>query len=365
MFQTRREFLTTAAAVAAAGAPLGREARAQAAPYQGKTLEVLVPFAPGGAVETGARFTAPFLEKYMPGHPRVSVRTMPGGASILGANYFEANARADGVLALCTSSSTSHPYMLGQQGVKYSLKTKRVGMTLSFGPVLYVAPATGVKSPADLLKTKEKLTYGAIGATASDLPILLAFELLKLDVNVVLGFTGRGPIRIAFERGETNLDFQFTPVYLTQVVHLVQQGRAVPLMTGGALDLERGTFTKRDPVVSDLPSAYEAYRALHNQEPSGTAWDAYQASSALTFTHGLTWWLHGDTPPDVLAAWYEAVKRTVEDPDFKEKSKSVTGGYPLYPGAQTEASIQKALHPSAEVTDWLKNLLATKYKVKF
>lgn len=364
MLQTRRDFLRTTAAAAATG-PFVRPRGAHAAPYAGKTLEVLVPFAPGGAVEVGARFTAPFLEKYMPGNPRVSVRTMPGGASILGANYFEANARPDGLLALCTSSSTSHPYMLGQQGVKYSLKGKRVGMTLSFGPVLYVSPATGVKSPADLLKTREKLTYGAIGATASDLPILLAFELLKLDVNVVLGFTGRGPIRIAFERGETNLDFQFTPVYLTQVVHLVQQGRAVPLMTGGALDLERGTFTKRDPVVSDLPSAYEAYKALHGQEPSGTPWDAYQASAALTFTHGLTWWLHGDTTPEILESWYEAVKRAVADPEFKEKSKSVTGGYPLYPGSQTEASIQKALHPSAEVTGWLKTLLSTKYKVKF
>ena len=67
----------------------------------------------------------------------------------------------------------------------------------------------------------------------------------------------------------------------------------------------------------------------------------------------------------MLGAWYEAVKRTVQDPDFQEKSKSVTGGYPLYPGNQTEASIQKALHPSVEVTDWLKQLLSTKYKVKF
>lgn len=126
MLQTRRDFLkTTAAAAVTVAGPLGGASRAHAAPYRGKTLEVLVPFAPGGAVETGARFTAPFLEKYMPGNPRVTVRTMPGGASILGANYFEANARPDGVLALCTSSSTSHPYMLGQQGVKYSLKGKR------------------------------------------------------------------------------------------------------------------------------------------------------------------------------------------------------------------------------------------------
>jgi hypothetical protein len=74
---------------------------------------------------------------------------------------------------------------------------------------------------------------------------------------------------------------------------------------------------------------------------------------------------NGDTPPAALDAWNEAVRRTVADPEFKEKGKSVTGGYPLYPGRESEASLQKALHPSAEVSDWLKNLLVTKYKVRF
>ena len=155
-------------------------------------------------------------------------------------------------------------------------------------------------------------------------------------------------------------------VYIEEIERGPKPIEGVPTSTAAFIgETERGTFTKRDPVVSDLPSAYEAYRALHGQEPSGTPWDAYQASAALTFTHGLTWWLHGDTTPEILESWYEAVKRAVADPDFKEKSKSVTGGYPLYPGSQTEASIQKALHPSAEVTGWLKNLLSSKYKVKF
>ena len=98
----------------------------------------------------------------------------------------------------------------------------------------------------------------------------------------VLGFQGRGPIRLAFERGETNLDFQFTSVYLTQVKPLVESKKAVPLMTGGASDAQ-GRFTARDPVVGDLPSVYEVYKAIIGKEPAGPVWGAYESAAALTF----------------------------------------------------------------------------------
>lgn len=178
--------------------------------YQGKTIEIIVPFDTGGATDVGARFIAPFMQKHIPGNPRIIIRNMAGGASILGANYFEQQGGDDGELILTTTSSTAFPYMLGQQGVDYDLATKRVAMALAFGPVMYASPDTGIESTADLLTPDLPLVYGGIGATASDLLALLAFEVLDLDINAVLGFSGRGPIRLAFERGETNLDFQFT-----------------------------------------------------------------------------------------------------------------------------------------------------------
>ena len=39
-----------------------------------------------------------------------------------------------------------------------------------------------------------------------------------------LGFKGRGDARIAFERGETNLDYQTTPAYNATVVPLIKEG---------------------------------------------------------------------------------------------------------------------------------------------
>lgn len=364
---TRRSFLKAAGALAVTGAlsPLFSAPSTRAASFAGQTVEILVPFAEGGATDVGARFLAPFLERYLPGNPRVRIRNMPGGGSIQGANYFEANARPDGLLVLCTTSSTSFPYMLGQQGVNYDLSNKRVAMTLPFGLVVYTSPETGIQDASQLKQSRQPLVYGGIGATASDMPVLLALELLELDFRAVLGFSGRGPIRLAFERGETNLDFQFTPVYLSQVVDLVRAGRAVPLMTGGAINPQTGTFIDRDPVVADLPSVYEVYRTLYGRDPSGPAWDAFQAASVLTLSNGLTWFLHEDTPAEILEAWYQAVGQIMNDPEYHQRGESITGGYPLYPGHETEAAMRRALDPEPHVRDWLIDLLSTKYQVRF
>lgn len=358
---SRRDVLRYGAAVAAALGPT-RYARA-ADFYAGKTIDVIVPFAAGGAGDVTTRFLTPFLTRHVPGNPTFRVTTMPGGGSILGANHFEKQGKQDGLLILSTTSSTAFPFMFKQQGVAYDLADKRIAYAIAIGPVVYASPASGVQKPADLLKPAAPLVYGGIAATGSDLPVLLAFELLGLPVKTVLGFPGRGPVRLAFERGETNLDFQFTSVYLTQVKPLVDARKAVPLFTGGTSD-GKGRFTARDPVVTDLPSVYEVYRELRGAEPGGAVWGAFQATSALTFEAGITGWMPAGTPQEAIDAFAVAASRINADPEFQEKGKQVTGGYPLQAGKTAEAGIKQALSPSAEVTRYLRDLLTKKYNVK-
>ncbi|MGH2405051.1 MAG: hypothetical protein ACRDGN_11375, partial [bacterium] len=81
----------------------GAPAVAQAPYYAGKTVELLVPSAVGGATDILNRFLAPFLEKHIPGSPSVQIRNMPGGGSILGTNWFAANAKPDGTTVLAST----------------------------------------------------------------------------------------------------------------------------------------------------------------------------------------------------------------------------------------------------------------------
>jgi hypothetical protein len=136
----------------------------------------------------------------------------------------------------------------------------------------------------------------------------------------------------------------------------------VALMTGGSSDAD-GNFTARDPVISDLPSVYEAYVEIHGSEPEGPAWDAYQAAAALTFEYGLTAWMHPDTPEEALEALAEAVDAINADPQFQERGQDVTGGYQLQRGIDVEDNIKGALNLDPEVEEWLRTLLIEKYNV--
>ncbi len=350
------------AAVTAALAVSG-VAKAQDGYFAGKSIDVIVPFGPGGATFVSAKFLEPYFEKHLPGNPQINVIDRPGGGSILGANWFEQNAKSDGTTILFTTSSTANPFVLGQKGVKYRLADYRVAYSHPFSAVAYVSPSTGVKSAADIKKSSRPLVYGGIAAAASDLPGLLSFEVLGLDVKSVLGFNGRGPVRLAFEQGEVNFDYQFTPVYLTQVVPSVKAGKAVPLWTGGAM--KDGVLMARDPIAPELPSVYEVYQQMNGKAPSGIEWQAFQGVASVTYAYGLTGYMHPDTPQAVLDIFATTVANINADPAFQAESRKVTNGARLNAGPATEAAIKAALSPPQAVKDYLRNLLSKKYGVTF
>src|SRR3546814_15840416 len=95
---------------------------------------------------------------------------------------------------------------------------------------------------------------------------LLTCEMLEIEPRVVMGYEGKGPARIAFEQGETNLDYQTTPAYVANVQPLVEEGRAVPLYTLGHFE---DASLVRDPAFPDIPSFKEAYVDAFGKEPEG------------------------------------------------------------------------------------------------
>ena len=76
----------------------------QAADFSGKRLRIVVPFNEGGGTDSLTRALQPFMEKHLPGNPKILVVNKPGAGGIVGGNYFESNAKKDGnwVMALST-----------------------------------------------------------------------------------------------------------------------------------------------------------------------------------------------------------------------------------------------------------------------
>src|SRR6476469_3952621 len=65
--------------------------------YQGKTIKLVVPSAPGGGYDSYGRTLAQYMSKHVPGEPTIVVQNMPGGGGLTGANWLFTVAPEDGL----------------------------------------------------------------------------------------------------------------------------------------------------------------------------------------------------------------------------------------------------------------------------
>ncbi|MDP2410911.1 MAG: tripartite tricarboxylate transporter substrate-binding protein [Pseudolabrys sp.] len=361
----RRTFVSGVAATAglAASGALAKVS-AQAASFEGKTVEWVIPFAEGGGSDVWARFMAPFLSKHLPGRPSVIIRNVPGGGSITGTNEFAARAKPDGLSFIGTSGSTQFPYLLGDPRVRYDYRDFEPVLVSPTGGVVYLPSKFGVASAKDLGKIKgQELVYGSQGATSLDLVPMLAFVVLGLNVRHVFGMRGRGEGRLAFERGEATIDYQTSSAYLTNVIPLVKKGDAVPLFSYGVLDAKGNV--QRDPTFPDIPHFVEAYEMMNGKKPSGVAFNAYISFFGSGFAAQKPAMLPKGTPKPIVAAYRKAFADAVADPELQAKKDKVLGDYEQATGDDIEALYKVATSIEPDARAWVREFLTKNHNVRF
>lgn len=328
----------------------------------GKTIDWVIPFSEGGGSAKWANFYAPLLSDALPGKPKVVVKFMPGAGSTKGANWFHDQAKPDGLTILGTSGSTQFPYLLGDPRVKYEYKDWHVVLASGTGGVAYLPPDLGArfkKDPNSILGVD--FIYGSQGATRLDLVPLLAWELLGLKVEPVFGIKGRGDGRLMFERGEANIDYQTSSGYLKGVVPLVEGGKAVPMMTWGALN-SRGKIV-RDPTFPDIPTFKEVYKQMKGENPSGAAWEAWKAFFVAGFPAQKMVFLPNGATREMIRTYSRAFKKVINRPDFAEISAKRLGKYPQMTDRDARKAFQQATAVNDEAKTFVKNWLKDRYGV--
>jgi tripartite-type tricarboxylate transporter receptor subunit TctC len=336
---------------------------AHGADFRGKTIDFVIPFPVAGGSDVWARFYVPYMTKYLPGNPTVVVKNVPGGGSTRGANEFAARARPDGLTILGTSGSTQFPYLLGDTRVRYEYKDWKVVLASPTGGVVYVNANLGAKSAADIAALKKaKLIYGSEGATSLSLVPMLSFRQLDLPVQYVFGMKSRGEARLAFERGESNIDYQTSAAYLASVVPLVNSGKAVPLFAFGVLDAA-GKLA-RDPTFPDLPHVGEVVSRAGGRT-TGLEWDTLVAFITAGFAAQKFVVLPKGTPKDIVAAYSEAFRKMQADPEFAASKDKVLGDYPQSTGKAAETIYRVATEVSPASRFWVREHLTMNYNAKF
>ena len=333
---------------------------ASAANLSGKTVEWTIPFSETGGSAKWANFFAPLLSEALPGNPTVVVKYMPGAGSTKGANWFQQQSHSDGAIIFGSSGSTHFPYLLNDPRVRYEFNDWTTVMASGTGGVAYLNADDGklFDGSANKLQGK-KFIYGNQGATSLDLVPAIGWEMLGMDVKHVMGVKGRGAGRKMFESGEANIDYQTSAAYLKESVPLVEAGKAVPMMSWGALD-SSGNIV-RDPTFPDLPSFKEVCEKTKGCETKGVKWDVWKALFVAGFPMQKAVFLPAGTPNDVVTAYREAFKKIANRSDFAKISEKRLGKYPVYTGAAAGKSLSEALTVSAEAKAFLNSYLKDRF----
>jgi hypothetical protein len=203
---TRREIIA-----GITGSAVAYGTRAQAAPadfYRGKSLNLIVGFAPGGGVDTTSRVIGRHLARFIPGTPRVIVQNMEGAAGIVASNYLYQRVAADGLTIGVPGRSWFVEGAIRVMGVRFdATRFSYIGSPGAVNSVVFVRSSTGVKNFQDLKSVKKTLTFGALGnlTPTAMVPFMLAAQ--GLPIKVVVGYVSSARIIVALEQGEVDCFF--------------------------------------------------------------------------------------------------------------------------------------------------------------
>ncbi|MGH7768790.1 MAG: Bug family tripartite tricarboxylate transporter substrate binding protein, partial [Candidatus Binatia bacterium] len=172
--------------------------------YKGQTVRIIVGASAGGGYDTYSRTIARHIGKHIPGNPTFLVENMPGAGFLISANYMYKAAKPDGLTIGHFIGGLFLQQLLGKPGIEFdAVKFQFIGVPTQDNFVMGVAKATGITDLEKWRASKTLVKFGGVtpGGGTDDIPKVLAHT-LGLPLQVVTGYKGTGPIRLAFHSGE-------------------------------------------------------------------------------------------------------------------------------------------------------------------
>jgi tripartite-type tricarboxylate transporter receptor subunit TctC len=171
------------------------------------TIEMIVPFAPGGPADIAARIVQPGLSAEL--RVPVVVINRPGAGGAIGMD-FVAKSKPDGYVVAATSNSTLVTVPAVNKGVSYKLSDfAAIGTYGVDYQAIISRPDSRWRSLSDFIayarKNPGKITYGSSGTGGiSHFNMEILKMMAKLDITHV-PYQGTGPVKVAIEGGHVDV----------------------------------------------------------------------------------------------------------------------------------------------------------------
>lgn len=304
--------------------------------YKGKTLTIIVGYAPGGGTDTETRILAKYLPKYLPGSPSIAIRNLPGGGGITAGNVMYQEAKPDG-MTLATPGRTSwiSSAIMGEPSVQYKLdEFEWLGATGSGDVVIVTTDQSGIRSFEDLKAAPaDSVIFGAWTRAAVPYvgPYLLSQNHAP-SIRVVTGYGGAGDVLLAMERNEIQ-----GAMIAHSAIHEndLKEGKYHIIATSGGISIPGTTR------VEDIMTEEEM--AVIN----------LSAAPGL----GVPFIAPPGTDPELVEILREAYAKTLADPDFLADNKAQSILVNHMSGEDVTALIHKMLQTTPDIVDKLQEII--------
>lgn len=268
----RGALLSASGLVAGMTLAMGTATAQDFAPSQ---VEMIVPYAEGGGSTIHARLLAQPLAQALPGSPTMLVRNVPGAGSVVGINEFSNSANPDGLMIAALGTGTFFQYLLENPAVQYPLPGFRPFLASPFGVIVYGNSQFGFSGdPVEDTRyvIENQPVYCGDGPTAADMPVLVTYSLIGIDILPVFGMSN-AEARGGFERGECQINFDNMASWSSGVEPMIEAGEAVPLFTFG---FEQDGEIIRDPMAPHIPTFLEVYEEIKGEPLTGIEYDVWK-----------------------------------------------------------------------------------------
>jgi len=289
-------------AFAIAGAAFcGLPAQAYAQNYPDRPVTIIVPFAPGGGVDTMARLMAEKMRAAL--DQNVIVQNKPGASGMLGAQYV-ADAKPDGyTLLLGSAGETSINAYVYKKSMRYSPSKDLAPVTLvaRVPNVLIAGPSLKAASVADLIKYAkahpDKVSYATSGVGN---PQHLNGELLESMAGIeMLHVPYKGASAQLADVAGGNVDLTF--VSYAGAASFIKDSRVRALAV---------TSPKRASFAKDIPALAET-----------------EGLSGYNLENWFGLFVPAGTPPAIIDRLNQAATAALQDPELIQRLRD-QGGEP-------------------------------------
>lgn len=313
--------------------------------YKGKTIDLIVGYAPGAGYDAYAQLLRSAFAKHVPGQPHLLIRHMPGAGSLTAVNHLANRAPRDGtVIGLFNRAAAMEP-LLGNDNAQFDpTRLSWIGSLnneVSICAVWHTAP---VRTWEDATKHELMMIVGNITDDTGVFPTIL-MNMFDAKFRLISGFGDGTKMDLAFEQGEGNARCGWSWGTAKQRRgEWFTSGQAIPFVQFG---LRKHPDLPNVPLVLDLArndDEREVLKLLFARQVMGRPVAGPPA-----------------IPADRFAALRQAFAAAMKDPDFIALATKMNLEYEFVSGEEVEKIVTDMSRASPKVVQMA--IAATKRKL--